>query len=143
MSLLKEFKAFATKGNVVDLAVAVVIGGAFGAIVKSLVADLIMPLVGMITGGSKISARFLVLEAGKEGDVYTSLAQAKDAGANVLAYGNFIQSVVDFLLIAFSIFMVIRVFNKLKKKEEEKPAAPPEPSSTDKLLMEIRDSLKK
>lgn len=143
MSLLKEFKAFATKGNVMDLAVAVVIGGAFGAIVKSLVADLIMPLVGMLTGGSKISSRFIVLEAAKEGDVYTSLEQAKEAGANILSYGNFIQSIVDFLLIAFSIFMVIRIFNKMKKKEEEKPAAPPEPSSTDKLLMEIRDSLKK
>lgn len=143
MSLLKEFKAFATKGNVMDLAVAVVIGGAFGAIVKSLVADLVMPLIGMITGGSKISSRFIVLEAAKEGDIYTSLEQAKEAGANILSYGNFLQAVVDFLLIAFSIFMVIQVFNKMKKKEAEKPAAPPEPSSTDKLLIEIRDSLKK
>jgi len=143
MSLLKDFKAFAMKGNVMDLAVAVVIGGAFGAIVKALVADIIMPLVGMLTGGGKFSEKFIVLKAGKEGDVYETLAQAKEAGANVLSYGNFIQAIVDFLIIAFSIFIVIRILEKTKKKEEEKPAAPPEPSSTDKLLMEIRDSLKK
>ena len=143
MSLLKDFKAFAMKGNVRDLAVAVVIGGAFGAIVKALVADIIMPVVGMLTGGGKFSEKFIVLKAGKEGDVYETLAQAKEAGANVLSYGNFIQAIVDFLIIAFSIFIVIRILEKTKKKEEEKPAAPPEPSSTDKLLMEIRDSLKK
>lgn len=143
MGLLKEFKAFAVKGNVMDLAVAVVIGGAFGAIVKALVADIIMPLVGMVGSGDKISARFLVLKPGKEGEVYSSLEQAKDAGANILAYGHFVQSIVDFLIIAFSIFMVIRTFNNMKKKKEEAPAAPPEPSSTDKLLMEIRDALKK
>lgn len=143
MGLLQDFKKFAVKGNVMDLAVAVVIGGAFGAIVKALVADLIMPLVGMIGSGDKISARFLVLKPGKEGEVYQSLEQAKEAGANILAYGHFVQTIVDFLIIAFSIFIVIRVFEKMKKKEEEKPAPPPEPSSTDKLLMEIRDSLKK
>lgn len=143
MSLLKDFKAFAMKGNVMDLAVAVVIGGAFGAIVKSLVADIIMPFVGMLTGGGKFSEKFLVLKAAKDGDIYETLAQAKEAGANVLTYGNFTQSIVDFLIIAFSIFMMIQLLEKTKKKEEAKPAAPPEPSSTDKLLMEIRDSLKK
>lgn len=143
MGLLKEFKEFASKGNVMDLAVAVVVGGAFGAIVKALVADIIMPLVGMIGTGDKISSRFLVLKPGKEGEVYSSMEQARDAGANILAYGHFVQSIVDFLIIAFSIFIVIRTFNKMKKKKEEAPAAPPAPSSTDKLLMEIRDALKK
>ncbi len=143
MGLWGDFKKFAVKGNVIDLAVAVVIGGAFGLIVKAFVADIIMPLVGMLGNGDKIADRFMVLKPGKEGEIYQSLSQAKEAGANVLAYGHFIQTIVDFLLVAFSIFMVIRIFEKMKKKEEEKPAAPPEPSSTDKLLMEIRDSLKK
>lgn len=143
MGLLQDFKKFAVKGNVMDLAVAVVIGGAFGAIVKALVADIIMPLVGMMGNGDKISSRFVVLKPGKEGEVYQSLEQARDAGANILAYGHFVQTIVDFLIIAFSIFIVIRVFEKMKKKEEEKPSAPPEPSSTDKLLAEIRDALKK
>ncbi len=143
MALWSDFKKFAMKGNVVDLAVAVVIGGAFGAIVKALVADIIMPLVGLLGNGDKISARFIVLKPGKEGEIYQSLEQAKEAGANIFAYGHFLQTVVDFFIIAFSIFVVIRMFEKMKKKEEEKPAPPPEPSSTDKLLMEIRDSLKK
>lgn len=143
MGLLKDFKAFAMKGNVMDLAVAVVIGGAFGAIVKSLVKDIIMPLVGMLTGGGKFAEKFIVLKAAKAGDVYETLTEAQKAGANILTYGIFIQAIVDFLIIAFSIFMVIRVMEKMKKKEEAKPAAPPEPSSTDKLLMEIRDALKK
>jgi len=143
MSLLKDFKAFAMKGNVLDLAVAVIIGAAFGKIVSALVDDIIMPVIGMMGNGSKFTDKFLVLKAAKEGDVYTSLVQAKEAGANVLAYGNFIQTIVDFVIIAFSIFMAIRVLEKLKRKEDEKPTAPPEPSSTDKLLMEIRDSLKK
>ncbi|MCB0696865.1 MAG: large conductance mechanosensitive channel protein MscL [Chitinophagaceae bacterium] len=143
MSLLKDFKAFAMKGNVLDLAVAVVIGGAFGKIVSALVNDIIMPLVGVLTGGGKFNDKFIVLKAGKDGDVYDTLAQAKEAGANVLSYGNFIQAVVDFLIIAFCIFIMIRMIDKTKKKEEAKPAAPPEPSSTDKLLMEIRDALKK
>ena len=139
MGLLKEFKDFAAKGNVIDLAVAVVIGGAFGKIIKALVADLIMPLIGMLTGGSDISSRFTVLGDG----AYATIKEAKEAGANILMYGHFIQSIIDFLIIAFSIFMVIRTFNKMQKKKEEEPAAPPAPSSTDKLLMEIRDSLKK
>lgn len=142
MGFLKDFKAFAMKGNVVDLAVAVVIGGAFGAIVKALVSDIIMPLIAMLGNGSKISSRFMVLKAGKEGEVYQSLEQAKEAGANILAYGHFIQTITDFIIIALSIFVIIRVYEKSKKKEEE-AAPPPGPSSTDKLLMEIRDSLKK
>ncbi|MCB0699156.1 MAG: large conductance mechanosensitive channel protein MscL [Chitinophagales bacterium] len=143
MGLWSDFKKFAVKGNVMDLAVAVVIGGAFGKIVSALVNDIIMPFISMLTGGGKFTDNFLVLKPGKEGDVYQTLAQAKEAGANVLSYGNFVQTIVDFVIIAFSIFMVIRVMEKMKKKEEEKPAAPPAPSSTDKLLMEIRDALKK
>lgn len=143
MSLLKDFKAFAMKGNVMDLAVAVIIGGAFGKIVTALVNDIIMPMVGLLGNGSKFTDKFIVLKAAKEGDVYNSLQLARDAGANVLAYGNFIQTIVDFLIIAFSIFMAIRVLERLKRKEDEKPAPPAAPSSTDQLLMEIRDALKK
>lgn len=143
MSLLKDFKAFAMKGNVMDLAVAVIIGGAFGKIVTALVNDIIMPMVGLLGNGSKFTDKFIVLKAAKEGDVYNSLQLARDAGANVLAYGNFIQTIVDFLIIAFSIFMAIRVLERLKRKEDEKPTTPPAPSTTDKLLMEIRDALKK
>lgn len=143
MSILKDFKAFAMKGNVMDLAVAVIIGGAFGKIVTALVNDIIMPMVGLLGNGSKFTDKFIVLKAAKEGDVYNSLQLARDAGANVLAYGNFIQTIVDFLIIAFSIFMAIRVLERLKRKEDEKPAPPAAPSSTDQLLMEIRDALKK
>lgn len=143
MGFIKDFKSFAMRGNVMDLAVAVVIGGAFGKIVTAMVDDIIMPFVGLITGGGKFTDRFLVLKSAKEGDTYETLVQARAAGANVLAYGNFIQTIVDFLIIAFCIFLVIRTMEKLKKKEEAAPSAPPEPSTTDKLLMEIRDSLKK
>ncbi len=142
MGILKEFKAFAMKGNVMDLAVGVIIGAAFGKIVTALVDDLLMPLIGLMGDGAKFTDRFVVLTPSKEGaTVFKSLAEAKDAGANVFAYGHFVQTVVDFLIIAFCIFMVIKVMNGMKKKEEA--AAPAGPSSTDKLLMEIRDELKK
>lgn len=143
MGFLKDFKSFAMRGNVLDLAVAVIIGGAFGKIVTAMVNDVIMPFVGILTGGGKFTDRFIVLKPGNPGDTYTTLAEARAASANVLAYGNFIQTIVDFLIIAFFIFLVIRTMEKMKKKEEAAPAAPPEPSSTDKLLMEIRDELKK
>eukprot|EP01012_Entosiphon_sulcatum_P000256 TRINITY_DN100411_c0_g1_i1.p1 TRINITY_DN100411_c0_g1~~TRINITY_DN100411_c0_g1_i1.p1 ORF type:complete len:141 (+),score=22.95 TRINITY_DN100411_c0_g1_i1:26-424(+) len=131
------------RGNVMDLAVGVVIGGAFGKIVTAMVDDILMPLIGMATGGQKFDDKFMVLKAGKDGDVYTSLAQAKEAGANIFAYGHFIQTIVDFLIIAFCIFMVVRAMARMQKEKEVAPAAPAEPSSTDKLLMEIRDALKK
>lgn len=137
---MKDFKAFAMKGSVIDLAVGVIIGGAFGKIVTAMVEDIIMPLVGVVTGkGQMFVDKFVVLKPAKEGDVYTSLDQAKKAGANVFAYGHFIQSIVDFLIIAFFIFLVIQLMGKMMRKEQEKPK---EPSSTDKLLMEIRDTLK-
>ena len=122
--MFKEFKDFISRGNVVDLAIAVVLGGAFGAIVKSLVDDLIMPLIGILLGGVD----------------FTSLTiQVGDA---TLAYGNFIQAIVNFLIIAFSIFLIVRAYNNTKKKEEAAPTAPPEPSTEEKLLAEIRDLLK-
>lgn len=122
--MLNEFKAFISKGNVIDLAVAVILGGAFGAIVKSLVDDLLMPLIGIILGGLD----------------FTTLAI--QVGEASLTYGNFIQAVINFLVIAFALFMIIRAYNKTKKEEEAAPAAPPEPSAEEKLLAEIRDLLK-
>lgn len=143
MGFLQDFKKFAMKGNVLDLAVAVVIGGAFGKIVTALVDDIIMPFVGLIGDGNKFTDKFIVLKKAKPEDVYVSLKQARDAGANVLAYGNFIQTIVDFVIIAFSIFVAIRVLESLKRKEEAKTPPPaPQLSSTDKLLTEIRDELK-
>lgn len=144
MGLMKEFKDFAMKGNVIDLAVGVIIGGAFGKIVTALVDDLLMPLIGLVGDGKKFTDKFMVLKPGKDGIAdFKSLAEAKAAGANVFAYGDFIQTVVDFLIIAFCIFMMIRLFNSMKKKEEAAPAAPPGPTAAEQLLMEIRDELKK
>lgn len=141
MGFVKDFKAFAMKGSVVDLAVGVIIGAAFGKIVTAMVEDLFMPLIGLITGkGQMFTDKFYVLKPAKEGDVYHSLDEARKAGANVFAYGHFIQTVFDFLIIAFFIFIAVKAMAKMYTKEAE---APKEPSSTDKLLMEIRDELKK
>jgi large conductance mechanosensitive channel len=136
--MLKEFREFAMKGNVVDLAVGIVIGAAFGAIVNSLVADVVMPIIGMI-GGLDFSNYFIALSSKVTA---SNLADAKKQGA-VLAYGNFLTLVVNFLIVAFSLFIVIRVMNKLKRDEETKPAEPPKPSAEVALLTEIRDLLKK
>ncbi len=148
MSFLKDFKAFAMKGSVIDLAVGVIIGGAFGKIVTAMVDDVIMPLVAMFTGqGQLFSDKFLELPLSAGGNKYPSLAEAKKAGVNVFAYGHFIQTVVDFLIIAFFIFLVIRLMAKMQHKEEAAavaaPPPPPPPSSTEVLLTEIRDLLKK
>lgn len=144
MAFLKDFKAFAAKGNVIDLAIGVVIGAAFGKIVTALVADIIMPFVSMLTGGINFTDKFYVLKQGTEAPgPYPTLEAAQAAGANVLAYGHFFQSVVDFLIIAMSIFVVLRyLFHYLKKKEVEEAPPPPPMSTTDALLTEIRDSLK-
>jgi large conductance mechanosensitive channel len=137
MSMMDEFKQFALKGNVMDLAVGVIIGGAFGKIVDSLVGDVIMPIVGKIFGGLDFSNMYLPLNGQETGMV---LAEAKKAGA-VLAYGNFITIVLNFLILAFIIFQMVRFMNKMKKAE---PPAPPAPTPEDiVLLREIRDSLKK
>jgi large conductance mechanosensitive channel len=137
--MLKEFRDFAMKGNVVDLAVAVIIGAAFGAIVTSLVADIIMPIVGSVSGGLDFSNYFVGLS---KNVTATNLADAKKQGA-VLAYGNFLTLVINFLIVAFVLFIVIRAMTMLKRKEAAAPAAPPKPTREEELLTEIRDLLKK
>jgi large conductance mechanosensitive channel len=137
--MLKEFREFAMKGNVVDLAVGVIIGAAFGAIVNSLVGDVIMPIIGAVTGGLDFSNYFIPLAKSVTAN---NLADAKKQGA-VLAYGSFITLALNFLIIAFVLFLVIRVMNQLKRREEAKPADPPKPSAEVVLLTEIRDLLKK
>lgn len=142
MGFAKEFKEFAVKGNVIDLAVGVIIGGAFGKIVDSVVNDLIMPLVAAIIGKPDFSNLYLVMKGNVPDG--TALADArKIPDTAIFAYGNFITVAINFILLALIIFMLIKGINKLKRKEEAAPAAPAEPSSTDKLLMEIRDQLKK
>jgi large conductance mechanosensitive channel len=144
MGFIKEFKEFAIRGNLVDTAVAFVMGASFGKIVSSFVDGIIMPMVGMLTGGVDFNDKKLILQE--------AIPEVKDAGGKVvekailevsIKYGSFITNLIDFIIVAFAVFMVIKAINKLKKKEEEAPAAPAEPTSTDKLLMEIRDSLKK
>lgn len=132
MSLVKEFKEFAMRGNVVDLAVGVIIGGAFGKIVSSFVNDVVMPPLGLLIGGVDFKNLAVTLKVA-EGE----------AAAVTLNYGMFIQNIFDFVIIAFVIFMAIKGMNKLKKKEEAAPATPPAPSAEEKLLTEIRDLLKK
>jgi large conductance mechanosensitive channel len=137
--MLKEFKEFAMRGNVLDMAVGIIIGAAFGRIVSSLVNDVIMPPIGLLMGGLDFSNLFVTLGGG----TYDSLATAEEAGAPVIKYGLFINNVLDFLIVAFVIFLVIRAMNRLKRKEEAAPPpAPPEPSAEEKLLTEIRDALK-
>ncbi len=135
MSFASEFKEFALKGNVVDLAVGVIIGGAFGKIVDSVIGDLIMPLVGLIFGGVDFSNRFIPLA----GQTATTLIEAKKAGA-VFAYGNFITIAINFIILAFIIFMMIKQMNRMKRAEPPAPVVVPDDVA---LLREIRDSLKK
>lgn len=132
MSMMTEFRDFAMRGNVVDMAVGIVIGGAFGKIVSSFVSDVLMPPIGMMMGGVNFT------------DLAVTLQEASgEVAAVTLNYGSFVQTVVDFIIIAFAIFMVIKAMNSMKKKEEEAPAAPPKPSVEENLLTEIRDLLKK
>jgi large conductance mechanosensitive channel len=134
MSMMSEFKEFAMRGNVVDMAVGIIIGGAFGKIVSSFVNDVLMPPIGMLLGGVEFSGLAVTLKEA-----------AGDVEAVTLNYGMFIQTVVDFVIIAFAIFMAIRTMNKLKRKQEEEPAPapePPKPSAEVELLTEIRDTLK-
>lgn len=131
MGMLNEFKAFAVKGNVVDMAVGIIIGAAFGKIVSSFVGDVIMPPLGLLIGGVDFS------------NLAITLKQAQgDAPAVVLAYGKFIQTVIDFLIVAFAIFIGVKAINQLKRKEAEAPSAPPAPTRDQQLLEEIRDLLK-
>ncbi|NJM78421.1 MAG: large conductance mechanosensitive channel protein MscL [Flavobacterium sp.] len=135
MGFFADFKASLMKGDVLSLATAVVIGGAFGKIVSSAVDDLIMPIVGLITGGVDFTTKFISLN----GESYETLDVAKAAGAAVITYGNFIQAVINFIIIAFFIFVVLRAAEKAKKKEEVAPAGP----TQEELLTQIRDLLKK
>ena len=136
--MLNEFKNFAMRGNVVDMAVGIIIGGAFGKIVSSFVNDVIMPPIGMLMGNVDFSQLFVNL-----GDQeFATLSAAQEAGAATINYGVFINTILDFVIVAFAIFMVIRGMNKMKKKEEEKPAEPAKPSEEVLLLQEIRDALK-
>jgi large conductance mechanosensitive channel len=137
--MLKEFKDFAMKGNVLDMAIGVIIGGAFGKIVSSLVSDVLMPPIGLLLGGVDCTGLFLNLS----GTPQPSLAAAKAAGAPTLNYGVFLQTVFDFIIIAFVIFMFIKQFNRFKREAPPaSPAPPPGPTNEEKLLMEIRDALK-
>lgn len=131
MGVMREFKTFAMRGNVVDMAVGIIIGGAFGKIISSLVADVIMPPIGVLLGGVDFSNLAITIKTAAGG-----------AAAVTLNYGKFIQTVVDFLIIAFAIFMVIKGMNALKKKEEKAPSSPPTPPKEEVLLAEIRDLLK-
>jgi len=131
MSMMSEFKDFAMKGNVVDMAVGIVIGGAFGKIVSSFVADVLMPPIGLLMGNVNFS------------DLAVTLQEASgETAAVTMNYGMFLQTVVDFIIIAFAIFMVVKAMNNMKKKEEAAPAAPPEPGKEEVLLTEIRDALR-
>jgi len=136
--MLNEFKKFAMRGNVVDMAVGIIIGGAFGKIVASMVNDVIMPPLGLLLGNVDFSQLFINLTD----QPYETLAAAQEAGAATINYGMFINETVNFIIVAFAIFMMIKGMNSMKKKEEEKPAEPAKPSAEVELLTEIRDSLK-
>ena len=134
--MLKEFRDFIARGNVFDMAVGIIIGAAFTGIVSSLVGDVIMPLIGVLTSGVDFSNLFIALDGGE----YTNLKAAKDAGVAVISYGVFINAIINFMIVAFVIFMLVKQINRLKKKEAEAPSAPP---ADVQLLTEIRDLLKK
>ena len=140
--MLKEFKEFAMRGNVVDMAVGIIIGAAFGTIVKSLVADVIMPPIGLALGNVDFANLFVIVQEGATAGPYATLADAKEAGAVTINYGVFFNEIVSFIIVAFAVFFLVRSINKMKRKEEEKPAAPPKPSAEETLLTEIRDLLK-
>ena len=141
--VLKEFRDFAMRGNVIDLAFGVIIGAAFGSIVSSLVNDIIMPPIGFITGGLDFSNLFITVKSGGDGAAsYASLKAAKDAGAITINYGVFINAVINFLIIAFALFMVVKQINRFQRKQAAGEAPPPPPTRSEELLAEIRDTLK-
>lgn len=137
--MLKEFKEFALKGNMIDMAVGIVVGGAFGKVVSSLVADIIMPPIGKLTGGVDFSNLFINLSTND----FTSLAAAKEAGAPTLNYGQFANTMIDFVIISFAIFMVVKALEKAKRQQPAPAPAPAAPPRNEVLLEEIRDLLKK
>ena len=136
--MLKEFREFIERGNVIEFAVAFILGLAFNAIVKSLVNDVIMPIVGLITGGADFTNRFIVLGSGS----FDTLAAAQEAGVATLNYGVFINTVIEFIIIAFLLFMMVRTYNRFQRKQEEAPAEPAAPPRQEVLLEEIRDALR-
>ncbi len=140
--MLKEFKEFIQRGNVLDMAIGIVIGAAFGAVVKSFVQNVLMPPIGLLLGGTDFANFFLVLKAGAKAGPYPTLKAAQEAGATVLAWGVWVNDVINFLIIAFAIFLVVKGVNAMRKKEEEAPKAPPPPPEEVVLLREIRDALK-
>ena len=141
--MLKEFKEFAMRGNVIDLAVGVVIGAAFGKIVDSLVKDIIMPPIGLALGKVDFSNLFIVMKDGATAGPYATVADAAKAGAVTLNLGLFANTLISFLIVAFAIFMTVKLINRLKREEAAEPPAPPGPSEEVMLLREIRDALKK
>jgi large conductance mechanosensitive channel len=135
--MFKEFKEFALRGNVVDMAVGIIIGAAFTTIVRSMVDDIIMPPIGVVTGGVDFSNMFVALN----GEHYDSLTQARQAGAPTVNFGVFINNVISFMIVAFVLFMAIKGMNQLRRKQEEEPATEPPPSQEVQLLQQIRDAL--
>jgi len=140
--MLKEFKEFAVKGNMLDMAVGIIVGAAFGTVVQSLVKDVIMPPIGLLLGGVDFTNLFVTVSEGTVAGPYATLAAAQEAGAVTINYGLFANAIISFLIVAFSVFLLVRSFNKLKRQEEAAPAAPPPPSAEVTLLGEIRDLLK-
>lgn len=141
--MFSEFKQFAMRGNVVDLAVGVIVGGAFGGIVTSFVGDIMMPIIGVLTGGVDFSNMYVLLKAGAEPGPYASLDAARKTGAVVVAYGALINAAVNFLIVAAALFIVVKGMNAAKRQQAAVPAAPPAPSEEAVLLKEIRDLLAK
>ena len=141
--MFKEFKEFAARGSVLDMAVGIIIGGAFGTIVKSLVDDVIMPPVGMLLGGVDFADLFITLKEGAEAGPYATVAEAQAAGAVTVNYGLFFNAILSFLLVAWAVFLVVKSFNTMKREEEEAPAEPAAPPREEVLLEEIRDLLKR
>ena len=140
--MLKEFKEFAAKGNMLDMAVGIVIGAAFATIITSLVNDIVMPPIGMALGGVDFAEFYKVLQQGDPAGPYATLAAAKEAGAVTMNWGIFVNALISFVIVGFALFMVIKGFNKMKAEEETAPEAPPAPSAEENLLAEIRDLLK-
>ncbi|WGK65873.1 large conductance mechanosensitive channel protein MscL [Croceiramulus getboli] len=138
MGFFKDFKSFLLKGDIVALATAVIVGGAFNKIVGSLVADVIMPVIGLLLGGQNVNNLFFSLDGG----TYETVEAAKEAGGAIMTYGNFLQAVIDFIIIGFVIYLLLKAYEKTKKKEEEAPAKPAGPTQ-EELLIQIRDELKK
>ncbi len=141
--MLKEFREFAVRGNVVDMAVGIIIGAAFGRIVESLVKDIIMPPIGLVLGQLNFSNLFLILKSPSTPGTYFTVESAQQAGAVTFNYGMFINNVISFMIVAFAVFLLVRLINRLRRQEEQKPAAPAPTPEEIVLLRDIRDALKK